>query len=83
MRLPCPKNANELLDMYFLDMRSALLEVAASLDRIQRAPGGEKVMEDDRLKKILHSLEILKEKSPGRAERFLLLFSEPSEEESK
>ena len=34
--LGSPKGAAELLDMYFLDMRSALLEVAATLDRIER-----------------------------------------------
>ena len=35
--LPSGKTAMELLELYFLDMRSHLLEVAAGLDRIERA----------------------------------------------
>ena len=38
--LGSPKTAEELLEIYFLDMRSALLETAAALDRIQRSENG-------------------------------------------
>ena len=43
------KSAAELLDMYYLDMRSALLETAAALDRIQRANGAEAIFADPRI----------------------------------
>ncbi len=47
--LDVPKTSKELLDMYFLDMRSALLETAAALDRIERAEGGVNIFGDLRL----------------------------------
>jgi len=73
------KTAAELLDMYFLNMRSALLETAAALDRIQRGPGAPEALNDPRLRKLRAACDILKEPDPGRAERFLLLFSEPEQ----
>jgi hypothetical protein len=76
-RLKSPKSAAELLDMYFFDMRSALLETAATLDRIERAEGGETVFSDPRLKKIQEAYELLKNGKNNRAEQFLILFSDP------
>ena len=72
------KSAAELLDLYFLDLRSHLLEVAAGLDRIERAPGGREALEDPRVRNLLASLEILGEKGGERARRFLELFSDPA-----
>ncbi len=76
--LPAVMNAAELLDMYFLDIRSHLLEAAAALDRIARAPGGKEAMSDPRCKKLVHALDILKEPGTDRAHGFLEFFSEPS-----
>jgi len=75
--LRSPKTAGELLDIYFLDMRSALLETAAAMDRIQRAENGNEIMEDPRMKQLHDSLEILKSRKEGRAEAFLRLLSDP------
>ena len=75
--LPCPKSAEELLDMYFLDMRSALLETAATLDRIERAEGGGDVFMDPRIKNMMEACDILINGRRNRAEQFLVLFSEP------
>ena len=75
--LNSPKSAEELLDMYFLDMRSALLETAAALDRIERADGGIDISSDPRLKSIKEACDIIKNGKDNRAEQFLLLFSEP------
>ena len=74
--LRSPKTADELLDMYFLDARSQMLEIAAILDRIERAEGGDKAMDDSRLKKLRDVCDILKNGSGNRAEQFLMLFSE-------
>ncbi len=74
--LRSPKSAGELLDMYFLDMRSALLETAAALDRLERADGGAAVFDDPRLKDLLAACDILKNGSGNRTEQFLVLFSE-------
>jgi len=75
--LGSPKTAEELLDLYFLDMRSALLETAAALDRIQRAEKGDDIFEDPRIQKLNQAFEILKSGKQGRAEQFLRLLSEP------
>ena len=74
--LRCPKSAEELLDMYFLDMRSALLETAATLDRIERAEGGADIVSDSRLENIKKACDIVKNGKDNRSEQFLLLFSE-------
>jgi hypothetical protein len=76
--LPGAMKAPELLDLYFLDIRSHLLEVAAGLDRIERAPEGDRALADQRISDILQALEVLKERGAERAERFLKLFSDPS-----
>lgn len=76
MSLPCPKGAADLLDMYFLDVRSHLLEAAAALDRIERAAGSGEALNDSRFKKVEHALEVLGEHGGERARRFLELFSD-------
>jgi hypothetical protein len=71
-----PLDARKLLDLYYLDMRCHLLEVAAGLDRIDRAAGAETVRQDPRAARLRASLGILASETPDRAERFLNLFSE-------
>jgi hypothetical protein len=70
-----PLAANKLLDMYYLDMRSAILETAAALDRIERAPGGTEALSDKRIQRIIKGCEILKNSSKKRSEDFLNLLS--------
>jgi len=77
--LGSPKTAEELLELYFLDMRSALLETAAALDRIQRAEKGNDIFKDPRIQKLNQAFEILKSGEQGRTEQFLRLLSEPVE----
>lgn len=72
-----PRTAEELLDIYFLDMRSALLETAATLDRIERAENGTVIFKDPRIMKLTESCEILKCGKKNRAEKILLLLSDP------
>jgi hypothetical protein len=71
-----PQDAGQLLDLYFLDLRCHLLEAAAALDRIERAPGGAAAMADPRMVRLRASLEILASPGADRAERFLDFFSE-------
>jgi hypothetical protein len=74
--LGSPKSAKELLDMYFFEARSALLETAATLDRIERAKGGERIFLDPRVQKLMEALDLIKRARGNRAERFQILFSE-------
>jgi hypothetical protein len=71
--------AGEVLGTYFLDIRCQLLEIGATLDRLDRAASGE-VLADQRLVKIYQSLQLLAERetTADRAERLLRLFSDPA-----
>jgi hypothetical protein len=69
---PLPSSA--ALDGYFLEARSKLLDVAAILDRIGRGAGANGA-EDPRLARIRQALEVLGDRSGGRAERVQRIFS--------
>ena len=71
------KSAKQLLDMYFLDVRSALLETAAAFDRIERAEGGAEIYKDPRFINLKQACDIIKNGKHNRAEQFLTLFSDP------
>lgn len=62
----------KVLDLYFLDARHKLIEVAAFLDRAERATG----KDDFRLKAFRAALKKLNGKH--RAKKVLLAFSDPT-----
>jgi hypothetical protein len=76
--MPIPLAAPEVLDREYLEVRARLLQVAATLDRIDRAEGT--VAADPRLGKIRAGLEVLLDGADRRAERIQLLFSLPYDE---
>ncbi len=69
----------EILDREFLPVRAKILEIAASLDRMQRAKGD--VAEDARLRQLRTAVEKLLSTEPDRAEQIHLLFSRPYDEQ--
>ena len=73
-------DAKTILDREFLEIRAKLLEVAAALDRIDRADGD--VSEDRRRAQIGKAIEIIAaQPDPARrAEQIQLLFSRPYDE---
>ena len=73
MMTPLP--AAQVLDRYFLEARSKLLDLAAILDRIDRGQGAAGVVNDPRPEKIRQALEVLQDSSGGRAERIQQIFS--------
>ena len=70
-----PLPSTTALDIYFLEARSKLLDLAGVLDRIDR--GGGSVAADSRHQRILQALSLLGESKLGRAERIQELFSLP------
>ena len=72
-----PLTAPQALDRYFLEARSKLLDLAAILDRIGRGEGAATADTDPRLEQIREALEVLHDKSGGRAERIQQIFSLP------
>ena len=71
-----PLPAARALDSYFLEARSKLLDLAAILDRVGRGREAAGVDEDPRLEKIRRALEVLHDRSGGRAERIQKIFSQ-------
>lgn len=74
-----PLEAPEILNRVFLEVRARLLEVAASLDRLDRAEGS--VEDDPRLARIRQALAVLEGRQPDRAEQIQRLFSLPYDED--
>jgi len=64
----------QVLDLYFLDARSRLIDLAAFLDRVERASG----KDDFRLKAFRKAFGVLTGKQQRRAEKVLLAFSDPT-----
>ncbi len=71
--MPIPLDAPEVLNREFPEIRARLLQLAAALDRMDRASGSAEA--DQRRQKIREALTILLESGPDRAERMQLLFS--------
>jgi hypothetical protein len=69
----------QVLDLYFLDARHKLVEIAAFLDRVERASG-----EDDfRLKAFRAALAKLNSRKKRKAQEVLLAFSDPTTKPAK
>lgn len=67
---------NELLDLYFMDARAKLIDLAAFLDRVDRGAGDA----DFRLAAFRGALKELAGAQPTRARDVLLSFSDPTNE---
>ena len=76
------RSAKQTLDHEFLDARCQLVEVAAMLDRYDRAREEEGVEEDPRLDLLYEALTLLaaRNAAPNRAERLLMLFTDPQDQ---
>ena len=70
-----PLPAAKALDLYYLDARARLLDLAAVLDRIDRGADARTAATDPRLGTIRQAVEALLAGGPGRAERVQQLFS--------
>ena len=64
----------QVLDLYFMDARSKLIDLAAFLDRVERAEG----KEDFRMAAFRAALAKLNERPGDNAKNVLLAFSDPT-----
>ncbi len=71
-----PPQTTNLVDLGFMDSRSKLIDLAAFLDRVQRAGQDG----DFRVAALKHAITLLQEDKPQRAREVLLSFSDPTEE---
>ena len=65
-------SAQQILDREFLQLRAKILELAASFDRLNRAPGA---ADQARIALLQRGLSIVLDDRPDRAEQLQLLFS--------
>lgn len=68
----------QILDLYFIDARARLIDLAAFLDRAERADGAD----DFRLAAFRRALAEIQNDAPEKARRVLLAFSDPGLEPS-
>lgn len=68
-------SAAEVLDREFFEIRANLLQLAASLDRMDRASGPPGP--DEKIEQIRQALAILQRPGSNRAEQIQLVFSLP------
>ena len=66
-------NASQVLEREFLEVRARILEIAASLDRMDRADGD--VSLDPNRQLLGRGVDLLLSEKPDRAEQVQLLFS--------
>ena len=66
----------QVLDLYFMDARSKLIDLAAFMDRIERAQG----KDDFRMAAFREALGQLMQPAPDKAKQVLLAFSDPTTE---
>lgn len=74
-----PKTSTELIDEYYIENRTRLLEVASYLDRLDRAEDGP-AKRDFRMRAFREALVALSGDEPGRTERIQMIFSDPTGE---
>ena len=67
-----PKRSGELIDMYYLQARSHLLETAAILDRIERADGGSEAVQSNEKIKALYKISEMLPRSGGTRTKEIL-----------
>ncbi len=77
--MPTPMPAPAVLDREFLEIRAKLLELASSLDRMDRGAGT--VQADPRMNLIREALQLLEGTGSDRAEQLQLIFSRPYEDD--
>jgi hypothetical protein len=69
-------NAKDTLEAARLEMRWRALSLAADLDRVERAGGGDLLKTDPSMLKLRQALRVLLEGAGNRAEQVQMIFSD-------
>ena len=70
--------ATEILDLYFIENRARLLDIASFLDRIDRYAGAEEARKDFRFRAFARTLQLLAGEEGDRVTAIQLVFSDPT-----
>jgi hypothetical protein len=81
--IPSPKSGRELVDEYFIENRTRVLEVAAFLDRLDRVGDG-LAARDFRVRAFREALDVLTagvaRDAASRVQQIQMIFSDPTAE---
>jgi len=72
-----PLPADRVLEQFFHECRSKLLDVAAILDRMGRGVNAATIADDPRVAKLRQAIQLLLDEAPNKAESLQQLFSLP------
>lgn len=79
-----PLERDEVLDLYFLDARCKLIEIAAFVDRVQRAAHeheeADGAGDEYRLEAFKRAVAALADERSDKARRVQMIFSDPTDE---
>lgn len=75
-----PLTATEVLDLYFIENRARLLDIASFLDRIDRYEGAEAARSDYRYQALAKAIDRINSGTAGRTAAIQTLFSDPTTE---
>lgn len=75
----CPASRSRMIDLYFMEHRAKLLDIAAFLDRLDRAEDDTE-KEDFRIAAMRQAIKLLLDDKPGRAKRIQEHFSDLTNE---
>jgi hypothetical protein len=75
-----PLATQQIIEEYFIENRTRVLDVAAFLDRLDRSSDGKDPSTDFRVRALLDCLHELVADEPGRVERIQLILSDPTSE---
>lgn len=73
-------NATGILDLYFVENRSRLLDIAAFLDRVDRYAGADEARRDFRYRAFTEALKLLESPGGDRTKAIQMAFSDLSTE---
>ena len=79
MTVQSPLGVNELTDEYFIENRNRLLEIAAFLDRLDRADPS-RTARDFRVRAFTEALGVLAGTEPNYVSQIQMLLSDPTTE---
>jgi hypothetical protein len=75
----CPMTTRQLVDEYFIENRTKLIDIASFLDRLDRSLD-QSDERDFRMKAFLQALEVLASDSSSRVQKIQMILSDPTTE---
>lgn len=76
----CPLATQQIIDEYFIENRTRLLDIAAFLDRLDRSADGVPATDDFRMQAFARALHVLTSPEAGKIDQVQLVFSDLSKE---